>query len=492
MNYLARKHSVFLITLNDRILFVFWGDYIFFNTLIPMNDIWKTAKQSIKEQIPGHTYRMWIDGLQLVQAEGNTVVLGCNNSFSRNWINQHYVNVISGALQSAAGMAVSVKIDIMGKSSGIKNVTPQKKTKTPKNIPSSKQQLTLPNIHKTAFQGQLFRKGYTFDQFVVGKSNEFAYNASLSMASEKRTDNNLYIVSKTGLGKSHLSQAIGQKVCDILPQQRIYYVTAENFANEMIQSLQKNKINQFKEKYRKLCDVFILEDIHFLAGKDHTQDELSYTLDSLMGFDKKIIFTSTYSPNEIPKLHDNLSSRLSSGLITQIDSPDYETRFRILQKKAALNGLVLPEEVNHYLATELTKNVRQLESALIGVAARSSLMKESVDLKLAEAVIGNIQQQQQEITMETVKKIVCKYYNVTNEEIISKSRKKAIVIPRQICMYLCRKFTDHSLGEIGKTFRRHHATAFHSVTAIEKKMKQNSNIKRQVSYLCDKIDRDFS
>jgi chromosomal replication initiator protein len=153
---------------------------------------------------------------------------------------------------------------------------------------------------------------------------------------------------------------------------------------------------------------------------------------------------------------------------------------------------MIPEEVNHFLATELTKNVRQLESALIGVAARSSLMGSQIDLKLAEAVIGNICQNQKEITIDNVKKMVCKQYKITGEEIISKSRKRAIVIPRQICMYLCRKYTDHSLGEIGKSFRRHHATAFHSVTTIEKKMKQNSNIKRQVSYLCDKLDGDYS
>jgi len=459
-----------------------------------MNDIWNIAKQSIKGQMPGHTYRMWIDGLQFIESnnDNNEIVLGCPNSFSRNWINQRYLGVISDALQSVSNTPVTVKIDIAS--------APKKKS-SPKRIittaatavPSSKKQLTLPNVHKPSNAGQIFQKGFTFDQFVVGKSNDFAYNASLSMADDKqKTGNNLYIVSKTGLGKSHLSQAIGHQIMNIMPQKRIYYVTAENFANEMIQALQQKQMNQFKEKYRQICDVFILEDIHFLSGKDHTQDELSFTLDSLLGFNKKIIFTSTYAPNEIPKLHDNLSSRLSAGLITQIESPDYDTRFRILQKKANLNGYMIPEEVNHYLATELTRNVRQLESALIGVAARSSLMGDKINLKLAEAVIGNIYQNQKEITMDTVKKLVCKHYKITGDEIISKSRKKAIVVPRQICMYLCRKYTDHSLGEIGKSFRRHHATAFHSVTTIEKKLKLNSNIKRQVSYLCDKLDGDYS
>jgi len=460
-----------------------------------MNEIWKIAKQSIKDQIPGHTYRMWIDGLQFIQSENDEIVLGCPNSFSRNWINQKYLGIISEALQSVSDVPITVKIDI---ASSPKKMSSTKKTKqvispAARAVPAIKQQLTLPNIHQPTTTGQIFQKGFTFDQFVVGKNNAFAYNASLSMAANKQlTGNHLYIISKTGLGKSHLSQAIGHEILNMMPKKRIYYVTAENFANEMIQALQQKKMNQFKEKYRQICDVFILEDIHFLSGKDHTQDELSFTLDSLIGFDKKIIFTSTYAPNEIPKLHDNLSSRLSSGLITQIESPDYETRFRILQKKADLNGYLIPEEVNHYLATELTKNVRQLESALIGVAARSSLMGNTIDLKLAEAVIGNICQNQQEVTMDSVKKLVCKHYKISGEDIISKSRKKAIVIPRQICMYLCRKYTDHSLGEIGKSFRRHHATAFHSVTTIEKKMKQNSNIKRQVSYLCDKLDGDFS
>jgi chromosomal replication initiator protein len=470
-------------------------DVYFYNNDKPMNDIWKIAKQSIKEQLPGHTYRMWIDGLQLLQSDNDQIILGCANSFSRNWINQRYLGLISDTLQAVTDKTITVKIDIV--------TSPQKK-KSKKNtkqilspaaraVPAQKKQLTLPNIHKSSNAGQIFQKGFTFDQFVVGKSNEFAYNASLSMAAEKQfTGNNLYIVSKTGLGKSHLSQAIGHQILDMMPGKRIYYVTAENFANEMIQALQQKQMNQFKEKYRNICDVFILEDIHFLSGKDHTQDELSFTLDSLSGFNKKIIFTSTYAPNEIPRLHDNLSSRLSGGLITQIEPPDYETRFRILQNKAVRNGYLIPEEVNHYLATELTKNVRQLESALIGVTARSSLMGSQIDLKLAEAVIGNICQNQKEITIDNLKKLVCKQYKITGEEIISKSRKKAIVMPRQICMYLCRKYTDHSLGEIGKSFRRHHATAFHSVTTIEKKMKQNSNIKRQVSYLCDKLDGDYS
>jgi chromosomal replication initiator protein len=457
-----------------------------------MNDIWKIAKQSIKETIPGHTYRMWIDGLQFIQSDDNEVVLGCANSFSRNWINQRYLGVISEALQSVSETPVTVKIDIA--SAPKKKSVPKKIiTSAATAVPATKKQLSLPNIHKPSIAGQIFQKGFTFDHFVVGNSNNFAYNASLSMADDKQnTGNNLYIISKTGLGKSHLSQAIGHQIMNRMPQKRIYYVTAENFANEMIQALQKKQMSQFKEKYRQICDVFILEDIHFLSGKDHTQDELSFTLDSLLGFNKKIIFTSTYAPNEIPKLHDNLSSRLSSGLITQIESPDYDTRFRILQKKSILNGYVIPEEVNHYLATELTKNVRQLESALIGVAARSSLMGDPINLKLAEAVIGNIYQNQKEVTMDAVKKLVCKHYKITGDDIISKSRKKAIVVPRQICMYLCRKYTDHSLGEIGKSFRRHHATAFHSVTTIEKKMKLNSNIKRQVSYLCDKLDGDYS
>ena len=441
-------------------------------------DIWKTVKLEIKEQIPDHSFRMWIDTMNVIKEDNNILILSCPNSFSKEWILKKYSNIILTELHKIAGNDYDFKIEIVESDKKQKVKTKQK--------PVSKQ-LTLPNVNNVG--GRLLRKGFTFDQFVVGGSNRFAYSAAYSLANKNEiAGNNLFLVSKTGLGKSHLSQAIGHQIVCTNPGAKVYYVTAEDFANEMVSALQNKSIEKFKNKYRKMCDVFILEDVHFLSGKNHTQEELSYTLDILQETEKKIIFTSSYYPKDIPKMQETLNSRLSSGLITEMTSPDYNTRYKIVEKKAHYSGYNLPEEVNHYIAAELTQNVRQLESALIGVMARSSLLGTPVDIYLAEDVINNIKDKQKEITIESIKKIVCSHYKLSNEDMISKSRKKNIVVPRQIAIFLCRRYTEQSLQIIGKHFKRHHATAFHAVNAIEKKVKQNGPIQKQIEYLCNKLD----
>ena len=252
-------------------------------------------------------------------------------------------------------------------------------------------QLLLPNINVCPNNGRLLTKDFTFDRFVVAENNSFAYSASLSIASQKNGyQNALFLLSKTGMGKSHLCQAVGHHILSEYPSDRIYYMTAEDFSNEMVDAYQHNSINAFKQKYRNQCDVLLLEDVHYLRGKDRTQIELALTLDTLFEAGKKIIFSSCYLPAEIPKLDDKLRSRFSCSLISNIDPPDFRTRVRILEKKASFNGYVVPEEVIHYLAAELTDDVRQLESGLVGVSTKSSLLGEPVNLNLAESVVKNI------------------------------------------------------------------------------------------------------
>ena len=263
-------------------------------------------------------------------------------------------------------------------------------------------------------------------------------------------------------------------LCLVHPRDRIYYITAEDFSNEMVRAFRHNAIDKFKEKYRNQCDVLLLEDVHYLSGKERTQIELALTLDTLFESGKRIIFSSCYLPAEIPKLNDKLRSRLSCGLISAIEPPNFRTRVRILQKKVGVYDYRLPENVIHYLAGELTDDVRQLESGLNGVAAKSSLMGIPVDVQLAESVVKNIVRQRKRITIEVIKKLVCKYYNVSLEDIISKSRKQNFVRPRQMAIYLSRRFTDAPLQTIGKSFNRYHATALHSINCIERGLKQDS------------------
>ena len=324
---------------------------------------------------------------------------------------------------------------------------------------------------------------------MVGSNNDFAYSASLALASRKNTQQNaLFLLSKTGMGKSHLSQAIGHHVMSIDPTDRVYYITAEDFSNEMVQAYRHSSIDKFKDKYRNQCDVLLLEDVHYLSGKERTQIELALTLDTLFESGKRIIFSSCYLPADIPKLNDKLSSRLSCGLISTIDPPNFRTRVRILQKKVWANSYQLPENVIHYLADELTEDVRQLESGLNGVAAKSSLLGIPIDLKLAESVVKNIVRQRKRITIDVIKKLVCKYYNVGLEEIASRSRKQNHVRPRQIAIYLARQYTDAPLQTISRSFNRYHATALHSINCIERMLKQDSALQKQVGFFRQKLE----
>lgn len=442
-----------------------------------MKTIWKSAKDAIKLRIPGHCFRMWIEPLELKRCNENSVVLSAPNLFSKKRVNDHYRDLIEAEISKAAEKTYRLLIEISD------TKTPSK-TKMEKNF-----QLPLPNINIRPNNGRLLRKGFTFDQFVVGGNNDFAYSASLSLASQKNApQNSLLLLSDTGMGKSHLSQAIGHHILAEHPNDRVYYMTAEDFSNEMICAYQHNTINTFKGKYRNQCDVLLLEDVHYLSGKDRTQIELALTLDTLFESGKKIILSSCYLPADIPKLNDKLRSRMSCSLISNIDPPDFRTRVRILQKKATMNGNRVPEDVIHYLASELVEDVRQLESGLVGVTAKSSLLGAPIDIRLAESVVKNIIRHRKNITIDAIKKLVCKHYRVSVKDIVSKSRKQSIVRPRQIAMYLSRRYTDSPLQAIGRSFNRYHATALHSINAVERDFKENGPIQKQVEFLCQKLE----
>jgi chromosomal replication initiator protein len=256
----------------------------------------------------------------------------------------------------------------------------------------------------------------------------------------------------------------------------------------MIFSLRNNKIDQFKEKYRTKCDVLILEDIHFLSGKDATQKELAVTLDYLLDADKKIIFSGCLLPDEIPKMDNQLKSRMKSGLITRIERPGFNTRVRILKKKSMGCGYQIPGEVFEYLAQELCEDVRQLESGLNGVAAKANLLGEKIDINLARSVLENFSLKNSIITIEGIKKLVCKEFAISEKEIISASRKQRIVKPRQMAIFLSRKYTDQPLKHIGKSFNRYHATAIYAINSIEKELKLKGRLYEQVTYLSQKIE----
>jgi len=442
-----------------------------------MKAIWKQVKATIKSRLPGHSFRMWIDPLEVSRCDKGNVVLLSPNKLSKKRVLDNYGALIESELSQVSGRSCRLLIE----------VAPPKVLSGPKS--ENHGQLSLPHLRVRPHNGRLLRKDFTFDQFVVGGNNDFAYSASLSLASRREGPQNaLFLLSKTGMGKSHLSQAIGHYILSEHPSERLYYMTAEDFSNEMIHAYRHDAINTFKSKYRNQCDVLLLEDVHYLSGKDRTQIELALTLDTLIESGKKIIFSSCYLPSQIPKLHDKLRSRLGCGLISAIDPPNFRTRVRILQKKAKLNGYSIPGDVLDYLASELSDDVRQLESGLIGVGAKSSLLGMPIDVSLAESVVKNIARWRKSVTIDAIKKLVCKYYRMSVSDMVSSSRKQSIVRPRQIAIYLSRKYTDSSLQAIGRSFNRYHATALHSINTVERGLKEKGPMQKQVEFLYKKIE----
>jgi chromosomal replication initiator protein len=442
-----------------------------------MEEAWNRAKTRLTEKVPDHSYTLWIEPLEFSALRGNEVVLGCPSSFFKKWVSRHYMPMIQAEMEGVCGCSCQIHLDVSAESNSNGHGEPDE------------EQLLLPHVQEAQHTLSPLRLDYTFDEFVVGVCNNFAYNAALSLACEDNAGlGPLYLLSKTGLGKSHLSQAIGNHILRKDSAVRVCYITAEEFTNAMVHALRNDKIEWFKDKYRRQCDVLLLEDVQFLSGKTKTQDELAYTLDALLETKKKLIFTGTYLPGDIPKMDEKLTSRLSAGVISSMRSPDFETRVEILRRKAALKKVDVPQEVIEYLANELTQNVRQLESGLIGVAAKASLLGLPIDSELAASVVKNIVKRSKAITIENIQILVCKYYKLTKEELLSRSRKRAIAQPRQIAMFLSRRYTDHSLQAIGRRFNRYHATTLHAVGVVERHIRENSPIQKQVTFLSEKLE----
>jgi chromosomal replication initiator protein len=443
-----------------------------------MSALLDNLKKHVKEHIPEKSFSLWIDPLSCIEEKDDSLVLGCPNKFSMNWIMDHYSTLIEGGLK------------LLGKQGSLvfKVAAPAKKNKEP-DIFQPSPQMEIPNISPRKERGKIhFNREFTFDKFVVGSCNEFAYSASRAMASGGSCSyDSLFMMANTGLGKSHLSQSIGHMLLENNPEVRAYYITAEDFVNEMIFALKNNKIDEFKNKYRRSCDVLMLEEVHFLSGKEKIQAELGYTLDALANDRKKLIFTSSLLPKDIPNMSKELSSRLTSGLITTLEKPDHNTRVKIIEKKACEHNLMLSEEIVHLFAEKLTKDIRQIESVLRCFKAKADLMKVKSDINLAREVLSYHITEQATISLDSIKKLVCKYYQIENTVLPSKSRKQIHAYPRNMYVYLSRNYSAATLEEIGMSINRNHSTVIYSSEVIEKKLRIDKKVKNQVDFLSEKI-----
>lgn len=444
-----------------------------------MTKIWEELKGRLRETLPDKSFALWIDPLHPLQEEDNALVLGCPNKFSLNWIAENYIGLIQEKLKSHG--RGNCRLDL-------KVQAPARKAPPP-GILNEPKQLALINVPETRKHGfRTLNQDFTFDRFVVGKCNEFAYSASKALAMNGSMPySSLFILAKTGLGKSHLSQAAAHAIFQCDPRLKVYYITAEDFVNEMIFALKSNRIEEFKTKYRRSCDVLLLEEVHFLSGKEKTQLELGYTLDALADERKRIIFTSSLLPRDIPNLAGELSSRLTSGIITTLENPDYETRAKIVQRKSSEQAMVLSEEVIDFLAKELTGDIRRIESALRCLKAKSDLLNAKIDRDLAGEVLQCHLPSRGSVTLEDIKALVCRYFKVDPAELESKSRKKIHSFPRNVFVYLCRQLTALTVEQIGRSLNRNHSTILYASEVIEHKIKVDKKIKNQVDFLTQKL-----
>jgi chromosomal replication initiator protein len=445
-----------------------------------MSAIWKDIKGHISSSLPKNSFSLWIDPISFLGKDEKNLVLGCPNRFTRNWVIENYLDLIRDNLHKVGAGKLNVVFKVQPS---------QRKSPGSHNTPEPAQ-LTLPNLQRHSSRTTLcFNRDFTFDRFIVGNSNEFAYSASRALSQAGHCDyHTLLMLAKTGLGKTHLSQAAGQAILEENPQSRVYYITAEQFTNEMISSIKKNRVEAFKDKYRRCCDVLLLDEIHFLNGKQKTQIELGYTLDALTNENKKIVFTSALPPKDLPNMSRELSSRLTSGLVTTIENPDYDTRVKILTRKASERNMRLSAEIIHLLATRLNRDVRQMESALNYLKAKSQLLKARIDTDLARNVINCLVSGESSITSEDISKLVCSYYKVDPQMLRSKSRKKVYSYPRNIYSYLCRSHTNETLEKIAGSINRSHSTVLYASELIEHKMKTDRELTNQIDFLSQRLE----
>jgi len=446
-----------------------------------MKPLWQETLSQLEQNLNPQHFTTWIKPIQFVGIDKDLVQIEVPNRFFLSWIRDNYADLIRETLSSVGAVSYRLKIDIASDSNDNSDKSLADSTLNRDIITDQTPRATL---QKNAGSFNINKK-YTFDEFVSGSSNQFAYAAANAVANNPATTYNpLFIYGGVGLGKTHLVNAIGNAILLKNPEMRVCYYTSEKFMNELINSLRYAKMDEFRNKFRSM-DVLLIDDVQFIAGKERTQEEFFHTFNSLYESHKQIVVTSDKFPKEIPGLEERLRSRFEWGLIADIQSPDVETKQAILKIKAEQNGISLPEEVAFFLANSITSNVRELEGYLIRIGAYASLTSTPITLSMAKDILKNILvEKRRELTVEEIQKVVAQHFNIKISDLKSAKRLKALVLPRQVAMYIARQLTSCSYPEIGEKFGgKDHSTIIHAIKKIEKKLEEDMQLSATVNSL---------
>ncbi|NWJ50871.1 MAG: chromosomal replication initiator protein DnaA [Bacteroidetes bacterium] len=470
-------------------------------------EVWERCLNVIKDNINYQSFKTWFSPIKPVRLENNVLTIQVPSQFFYEWLEEHYIHLLKKTIKSELGISGRLEYSIVMDTSN--NQTPPFTIKVPTsdkkaiNNPSISMPIDLnkgnnkeipnpfviPGLKKIKVHSQLI-DSYSFDNFIEGDCNRLARSAGFAVANNpgKTAFNPLFIYSPVGLGKTHLSHAIGIQVKNNFPDKTVLYVAAEQFINQFIDSVRNNTHNDFVHFYQ-MIDVLIIDDIQFMAGKEKTQDSFFHIFNHLHQKGKQIVLTSDRPPVELKGIEPRLLSRFKWGLAADLQVPDLDTRISILKKRIYNDGIEMPEEVIEYLACYVTTNIRELEGALISIMAQSSLNKKAITIELAQLMIEKyVKYNSREISIDYIQKIVCDYFNIPVDALNSKTRKREIVQARQLSMFFSKKHTKSSLASIGlHCGNKDHATVLHACKTVLNLIETDKQFKSYVDEIDKKI-----
>lgn len=436
-----------------------------------MMNLWDQIRDYLQGRLSQESYDNWFRGATYVANDGDTLVVSVPDRETRTLLESDYAALVATAIRDLNLPVTRVSYD-------------------PAPVRGSQNRaiaaVDAPDLESNA---SAFNPKFTFDSFVVGACNQFAHAAARSVAANpSRSYNPLFLYGGSGMGKTHLIQAIGRSLMDRYGAMRVIYTSSERFMNEMIACLRTSRMQQFHQRYRE-ADVLLVDDIQVLGNKERTQEEFFHTFNELHDHQKQIVISSDAPPKEIPGLVDRLRSRFEWGLMADLQPPDLETKMAILDKKAEIEGVKLPDEVRTFMASKTKSSVRELEGALVKLIAYSELTGTPIHLQMAQQVLKHlVHVQDRRVPIDAIQKAVAERFQIKQSQLKEKSNTKKVVYPRQVAMYLVKELTDASLPEIGRAFGgKHHTTVIHSVNKIEESRQNDGELNRLIHSLMDSL-----
>lgn len=458
-----------------------------------MQDLWDSALASLRSRLSEENFRTWLEPVQLDRLDGKTVVLRIPNRFYADWISTHYLDLILESLRETGVEPLEVdwlvdeqlqkRMDEAARVAARARAEEPVTKELPRATPSAP-----PPPPETPESG--LNPRYRFDNFIVGPSNQLAHAASVAAASSPGTRYNpLFIYGGVGLGKTHLVNAIGHRIRQDRPDARVLFLSAERFTNEFIWALQNHRISEFRERYRTRCDVLCIDDIHFLAGREQTQEEFFHTFNALYHADRQIVVTSDVYPQQIKEMEERLVSRFQWGLVADIQAPELDTRIAILKKKAEQEQIALADEVALLIAQQVQSNVRELEGTLLRLAVKAELMGCSIDLDFSRDALGaQLPRLEKQTTVEDIQRAACEYFNIRLGELKSHRRHRAVSFPRMVAMYVCRQRLKLSYPELGDRFGgKDHTTVMSAVKKISGLVDKDEQVRTAIAAIERKV-----